>query len=164
MTNWTSKPKIAAASGVLGLLLGAGVGGQTDDGAIAEAKDQSRSLVQKAEASADARVDDAVAEAEEANTAAIDEAVSQAVAAEKAKREKLIASAVTQAVDEVKATAAQPEAAKPKTLVDSKPAATDPRFGTCREANAAGYGNYQRGSDPEYDWYQDRDKDGSVCE
>ena len=41
---------------------------------------------------------------------------------------------------------------------------TDPRFGTCREANAAGYGPYRRGADPEYDWYQDRDDDGLVCE
>ncbi|MEO6414206.1 MAG: DUF1524 domain-containing protein [Pedococcus sp.] len=41
---------------------------------------------------------------------------------------------------------------------------TDPRFGTCREANAAGYGPYRRGADPEYDWYQDRDHDGLACE
>ena len=43
-------------------------------------------------------------------------------------------------------------------------AATDPRFGTCREAKAAGYGPYRRGSDPEYDWYRDADGDGVVCE
>jgi hypothetical protein len=42
--------------------------------------------------------------------------------------------------------------------------ATDPRFGTCREANAAGYGPYRRGVDPEYAWYQDRDHDGLACE
>ena len=41
---------------------------------------------------------------------------------------------------------------------------TDPRFGTCREANAAGYGPYRQGTDPEYDWYQDRDHDGLACE
>jgi hypothetical protein len=41
---------------------------------------------------------------------------------------------------------------------------TDPRFDTCRAANAAGYGPYRRGADPEYDWYQDRDHDGRVCE
>lgn len=41
---------------------------------------------------------------------------------------------------------------------------TDPRFGTCGEAIAAGYGPYQRGIDLEYDWYIDRDSDGSVCE
>jgi micrococcal nuclease len=41
---------------------------------------------------------------------------------------------------------------------------TDPRFRTCGEANAAGYGPYHRGRDPEYAWYQDRDGDGVVCE
>jgi hypothetical protein len=42
--------------------------------------------------------------------------------------------------------------------------ATDPRFGTCGEAIASGYGPYTKGTDPEYFWYIDRDKDGSVCE
>ncbi|ETK34829.1 thermonuclease family protein [Microbispora sp. ATCC PTA-5024] len=41
---------------------------------------------------------------------------------------------------------------------------TDPRFGTCQEANDAGYGPYHRGVDPEYDWYVDADSDGIVCE
>ncbi|MEU4623862.1 excalibur calcium-binding domain-containing protein [Actinoplanes sp. NPDC023801] len=41
---------------------------------------------------------------------------------------------------------------------------TDPRFDTCAKANAAGYGPYVRGTDPEYEWYQDRDSDGVVCE
>lgn len=41
---------------------------------------------------------------------------------------------------------------------------TDPRFGTCRAAIAAGYGPYVRGVDPEYDWYSDADRDGTVCE
>ena len=40
----------------------------------------------------------------------------------------------------------------------------DPRFGTCREALANGYGNYVRGVDPEYEWYRDGDSDGIVCE
>lgn len=40
----------------------------------------------------------------------------------------------------------------------------DPRFDTCGEAQSAGYGNYHQGVDPEYDWYQDRDGDGVVCE
>lgn len=45
-----------------------------------------------------------------------------------------------------------------------KQGGTDPRYRTCAEANAAGYGPYQRGRDPEYAWYQDRDRDGLVCE
>ena len=44
------------------------------------------------------------------------------------------------------------------------PPATDPRFDTCGEAIAAGYGPYHRGQDPEYDWYRDADSDGVVCE
>ncbi|MBQ0901277.1 excalibur calcium-binding domain-containing protein [Micromonospora sp. U21] len=41
---------------------------------------------------------------------------------------------------------------------------TDPRFGTCKQANNAGYGPYYRGVDPEYAWYIDRNKDGVVCD
>ncbi|MGV9601674.1 excalibur calcium-binding domain-containing protein, partial [Streptosporangium sandarakinum] len=44
------------------------------------------------------------------------------------------------------------------------PAGDDPRFATCKEANAHGYSDYQRGVDAEYDWYDDRDGDGWVCE
>ncbi|BCJ46293.1 hypothetical protein GCM10010168_52440 [Actinoplanes ianthinogenes] len=47
---------------------------------------------------------------------------------------------------------------------DSGSGGTDPRFRTCAEANANGYGPYREGVDPEYDWYQDRDGDGEVCE
>jgi hypothetical protein len=53
-------------------------------------------------------------------------------------------------------------ATKPAPIVGSPK--TDPRFGTCKEAKAAGYGPYRSGVDPEYDWYRDRDKDGVVCE
>jgi micrococcal nuclease len=40
----------------------------------------------------------------------------------------------------------------------------DPRFSTCGEANDSGFGDYVRGRDPEYDWYDDADGDGRVCE
>lgn len=40
----------------------------------------------------------------------------------------------------------------------------DPRFATCAKANAAGYGPYYKGADPEYAWYKDRDHDGIDCE
>jgi hypothetical protein len=46
----------------------------------------------------------------------------------------------------------------------SETSALDPRFNTCGEANAAGYGPYVSGVNPEYDWYIDRDKDGIDCE
>ncbi|GAB2824691.1 hypothetical protein GCM10022221_23350 [Actinocorallia aurea] len=44
------------------------------------------------------------------------------------------------------------------------PAGNDPKFDTCAEATAAGYGPYYEGTDPEYAWYTDRDGDGVVCE
>lgn len=54
----------------------------------------------------------------------------------------------------------------PAAVVEAPPAAStnDPEFGTCKAAIAAGYGNYVRGKDPEYEWYNDRDGDGVVCE
>jgi hypothetical protein len=45
-----------------------------------------------------------------------------------------------------------------------RPAATDPNYGTCKQARANHRGPYVRGQDPEYDYYQDRDGDGIVCE
>jgi len=40
----------------------------------------------------------------------------------------------------------------------------DPRFKYCTHAIASGYGPYYYGIDPEYSWYNDRDRDGIVCE
>lgn len=40
----------------------------------------------------------------------------------------------------------------------------DPRFSSCSKARAAGFGPYTRGVDVEYDWYNDGDGDGVVCE
>jgi hypothetical protein len=54
-----------------------------------------------------------------------------------------------------------PKPATPRQPGDS---ALDPRFDTCRDAIANGFGNYVKGVDPEYDWYRDGDKDGTVCE
>jgi hypothetical protein len=48
--------------------------------------------------------------------------------------------------------------------VASPPDGTDPRFGTCKESKANGYGPYRQGQDREYDWYRDADSDGVVCE
>ena len=43
--------------------------------------------------------------------------------------------------------------------------ANDPKFASCAEAKRNGYTrSYTRGIDPEYEWYQDRDGDGVVCE
>ena len=40
---------------------------------------------------------------------------------------------------------------------------TDPHFSYCYEANDAGYGSYVEGEDPEYDWYDDNDNDGTSA-
>jgi hypothetical protein len=54
--------------------------------------------------------------------------------------------------------------APPQPSPRSTTSGEDPRFGTCREAKANGYGPYIRGIDKEYDWYRDGDSDGTVCE
>ncbi|WCN83849.1 MULTISPECIES: excalibur calcium-binding domain-containing protein [Micromonospora] len=61
----------------------------------------------------------------------------------------------------------KPRPTAPRTTAPTKPKPApknDPRYGTCAEANDHGLGPYRDGSDPEYDWYQDRDRDGIVCE
>jgi hypothetical protein len=57
-----------------------------------------------------------------------------------------------------------PTTGEPTTDPQPPAGSDDPRFGTCAEANAAGYGPYTRGVDPEYEWYTDHDGDGVVCE
>lgn len=49
--------------------------------------------------------------------------------------------------------------------VPTAPAGTHPRFASCAEAKRNGFsGPYTKGKNPEYEWYQDRDGDGVVCE
>ena len=72
--------------------------------------------------------------------------------------------------------ATQSPTPKPSATSSPKPTSTSPQptqtadtnldqdYGTCKAAKAAGKGPYYKGIDPEYDWYQDRDKDGIVCE
>jgi len=48
--------------------------------------------------------------------------------------------------------------------VDPPDAGLDPRFRTCGQARVAGYGPYRIGIDPEYLWYDDKDRDGVVCD
>ncbi|WP_432520570.1 GmrSD restriction endonuclease domain-containing protein [Kineococcus sp. SYSU DK006] len=56
---------------------------------------------------------------------------------------------------------ADPAPADPAPVAGAR---TDPDFGTCKAANAAGYGPYVQGRDPEYGFYRDADGDGTVCE
>lgn len=48
--------------------------------------------------------------------------------------------------------------------ISTEEAPLDPRFTYCYEAVASGYGDYVNGIHPEYEWYDDRDNDGIVCE
>ncbi|WP_022877359.1 thermonuclease family protein [Microbacterium sp. B19] len=57
-----------------------------------------------------------------------------------------------------------PQPAQPEPAPADPAPANDPRFKTCKEAIANGYGPYQSGVDPEYDWYRDADHDGWDCE
>ena len=52
----------------------------------------------------------------------------------------------------------------PETPPTSGGGGLDPRYSTCSEAKAAGYGPYVQGVDAEYSWYRDGDNDGTVCE
>lgn len=108
----------------------------------------------------------AAAEQEAARVAAEQEAARKAaeaaaadaarVAAERAAAEKAAADAA--AATQMQSLVAPPPATR------GGGSATDPRFRTCKEAKANGYGNYRQGTDPEYDWYRDADNDGIVCE
>ena len=49
-------------------------------------------------------------------------------------------------------------------LGSAEESSADPVFGTCQEAKRYGYGPYYQDSDYEYDYYDDRDNDGVVCE
>ena len=55
-------------------------------------------------------------------------------------------------------------APEPVNSPETSAEATDPRFSSCTKAIEAGFGPYTQGVDVEYGWYQDRDKDGIVCE
>ena len=49
-------------------------------------------------------------------------------------------------------------------LESAEESSADPIFGTCSQAKRYGYGPYYQDSDYEYDFYDDRDNDGVVCE
>jgi hypothetical protein len=86
--------------------------------------------------------------------------------------ESVVALVATPKPTAVRTAAAAKPKPKPKPVVrattarvaTTAPVATDPNYGTCAAAKAAGAGPYYEGSDPEYYWYRDRDHDGVVCE
>ena len=181
-----SRAKVGIAAGIVGLSIGAaGAGEDTEAIAAADsarsnlsaatksltaAQDEKSELesrlvdaqgeIESAVSQAQEQAAEEVAEAEEAALAAQDEAVRKAVAKvrseEQRKREQAVAAAVA-------AAQASAPTSTPQQFA-STGGGTDPQFSYCYEANDAGYGPYVRGQDPEYDWYDDRDGDGVVCE
>jgi hypothetical protein len=156
-SRWFGKSAIGMAAGVAGLIIGLASAGDAD-AAKDEAEKDAQVKIARIQDQIDERLDEAKQQALVDEQETIDDAVATAVAEEKTRQAALTKKAVAAAVKETKADLKV--STQPKTLVS----ANDPRFDTCGAANVAGYGNYRKGSDPEYDWYDDRDNDGFVCE
>jgi hypothetical protein len=171
---WT-RTKVGVACGVVGLMIGVApadgseVGNgasepegasQADvDAAVSAATDDLEQQLAAQEDDAAQQLEDQRAQARETRTAAV------AAVRKKAKKDQkaAVAAAVKKALAQERAS--QPAAPPVQTLANTGgDGDTDPRFSYCYEANDAGYGPYQRGVDPEYDWYRDNDGDGIVCE
>jgi hypothetical protein len=177
-----SRAKVGTATGLLGLLLGAGIGASGQP-AISADMPEVKSLVSKGVEEKTAAFADEKSElSEESDQLRVDlekaqqEAVDAAAAADRqvanAKSAALKAQklAVKEAVaaEQAKQAASSATRGFASTGSGSGSAGTssssDPLFGTCGEANDHGYGPYQQGVDSEYSNYQDRDGDGLVCE
>ncbi len=170
---WT-RPKVGVATGVLGLIFGLGLGTPTEaDPATSDSQSISQAdidaAVEAATSELNERLQDqeALLEQQEAGAAKAEtkaqrqqaRAVKNAVA--KTRREERARAAKQVAAARQEATQNAQQHAAPQPLAST---GTDPQFSYCYEANDAGYGPYYQGQDPEYDWYDDADGDGVVCE
>lgn len=108
--------------------------------AVREQLLQARAQVRQVRAQARARIKDVKAHARQARAAAVAAAVANSAANAPSTRSRQSLSG------------------------GSSSSGLDPRFNYCYEANDAGYGPYYKGQDPEYNWYDDADGDGIVCE
>jgi len=181
-----SRPKVGVAAGIVGIILGSAfaAGGEAEapaqaaprvvedsTSAIAEAVEDATDELSDELAEADAthakELSDELAEADATHAKELRIAGKQAAkherAAVKAAVTKAVAAAVAKTRAEEQAKAAESQI---QTLTSTPPSGgrTDPHYGTCGEANDNGFGSYVRGQDPEYEWYDDRDNDGVVCE
>jgi hypothetical protein len=174
---WT-RTKVGIAAALFGVLFGmasngAGSAAETPERKAPSAAPVSASDVQQ-------KVDDAVRQAQadmqdevDAARAKADDRAARIIKRSESAQRRAVARAVTKTRATVQAQAARTiaqlrtQAAAPAAAA-SVPTATggdlDPRFSYCYEANDAGYGTYVHGQDPEYDWYDDADNDGVVCE
>lgn len=123
-----------------------------------EAQDQANKETQAKEAKAKKDKETKAKKAKELKAKKAKEAKAKELKAKKAKEAKVKAEQKAKAkkAQEAKEREAQivPEVEEP---------ATDPDMGTCTKAKSAGYGPYTS-ADAEYNFYQDRDGDGTVCE
>jgi hypothetical protein len=171
-------------AGLAGLLLGIIVGGGTGTAEPEQTDRGSGGGTQATiEKTADKEVRDAVAHERDVAAKQLAKERQRAAALVAATRSKAQAKAAAQVraakhaakVSQGRAVAAAVKRAKqqaqsqaPRSFTNgggsNAPASTDPHFSYCYEANDAGFGPYRRGTDPEYDWYDDADGDGVVCE
>lgn len=121
------------------------------EGAVAEETARMQDKLDRQRANAQERLASAQARAEKASTRAVRRAVEKARTVEREKAARAVA-------------AAEAEAQQPAPAPLASGGATDQRLNYCYEVNAAGLGPYYQGQDPEYDWYDDADNDGMVCE
>ena len=124
------------------------------DDAVAAAEDRMGEKLATVRDSAYQRLVEVRQKSVAAQRRAVARAVAQAHAQDHAKLVQAVATAKT----------AAPAAAPPAAPAAPAAPSTDPQFSYCYEANDAGYGPYFRGQDPEYNWYEDADGDGEVCE
>lgn len=170
---WT-RGKTGTAAGVAGLVLGLGFGASTES-PVTEDTPAVQALVSEQVAEETEEFDDETAALREELEQAQDAAAAAAKAADARVAEaKKAAAKAKKAAEQARSEAAAAAAAPPvSTFADTgssggggaaADSGSDPIFGTCGEANANGYGDYQQGRDPEYGYYDDRDNDGWVCE
>jgi Excalibur calcium-binding domain len=171
---WT-RAKVGVVSGLAGLMFG-GAGAAAGDDTGSASDNDSKALSSITQVDVDEAVTEATddleqtleAQEEEASAALAEEQQKLASFKKQAKQAKAKAvakaAAAARAAERARLTAAEPdEPPAPAQLADTSND-TDPHFSYCYEANDAGYGPYREGVDPEYDWYDDRDDDGIVCE
>jgi hypothetical protein len=183
---WTrTKAAVTAGVGglVIGLLIGAGGAASTDEPEAdepAEVVDTSQLTEDDVAEAVDEAVDEAVGDAVADETARMQEKLDRQRASAQARideakqrvataAERAMAKAVARVRAEEREKAAQAVADARAEAEEQEPVpftggGTDPMFDYCYEVDDAGYGPYYEGQDPEYDWYDDADGDGVVCE
>jgi hypothetical protein len=144
------EPEVAEAAGVSDEDVAEEVEDAVAD-AVAEEAARMQEKLDRQRVNAKARLAEVKTRAVLAEQRAVRQAVAQVRAVEREKAARAVAAAQAEA---------QTQAPAPLTSGGG----TDPMFDYCYEVNDAGYGPYYQGQDPEYDWYDDADGDGVVCE